>query len=345
MQQSFHDLLQGECTSDRVHKAYDTRQGFDAELWHSIKSLGFAGTCIPTEFDGAGLGLIEASLLSEELGRFAAPLFLEGHLLAGLAIALGGSAEQKQKLLPGLANGELVGSVALANGGATLCGWSLNPGGDEVVTQKMVPLGHVADLFVVGCENGRLGLLDKREADVSVSSSNGVDLSREVFELSFEEAAVAPLEGLRGELLCDALCILLAADAQGAATKLMELSVEFANTREQFGQPIAQFQSVKHQLADFALAVVTARGLYSQAARAFDEDPSSAAKSGSMAKAHITENAVAIARKAVELHGGIGFTWESDVHFYFKRALFDRNYLGTPELHRERCVQLSGWAA
>ena len=345
IQSGFHDFLASECAPPRVRAFYDTDRTFDEELWKGFGQLGFTGTCIPPSYGGSGLGLLEAALVSEELGRHAAPLFLEGHTLAGLAIALGGSPSQKERLLPGLAVGGRIGTVALSSygNGAAWCGWGVEPGGGKTASVEMVPLGDVADVLVVGCANGRLGVLETQRANVGANNSNGIDRSRKIFRVSFDEAAVEALPRLQGEALGSALSILLAADAFGAADRLLELTVEYANTREQFGQPIAGFQAVKHQLAELALAAVTGRGLFWKAAGEFDGKPESAARSASMAKAHITDQAMRIARGAVELHGGIGFTWESDVQFYFKRALFDRNYLGTPQMHRERCAELSGW--
>lgn len=342
VQSSFHDYLASECGPHRVRTAYDTDLAFDEELWRGFGELGFTGACIPAEHGGSGLGMMEAALLAEELGRHTAPLFLEGHILAGLALSLGGPSARQQSLLPKLASGELIGSLAIAAENSAT-DQPVELGEEGTVSLGMVPLADVADVIVVRCAKGQLGVLESVRTNVAACSSNGIDQSRKVFQITFDQAAVEPIPNLSGDALCSGLITLLSADAYGAADKLLELTVEYAKTREQFGQPIAQFQAVKHQLAEMALAVVTGRGLFWKAAREFDEDSESSAKSASMAKAHITDQAMKIARGAVELHGGIGFTWESDVHFYFKRLMFDRNYLGTPEVHRERCAELSGW--
>ena len=336
VQSSFHDFLASECSPQRVRAAYDTDLTFDEELWQGFRELGFTGACIPVEHGGSGLGLMEAALLAEELGRHTAPLFLEGHILAGLAVSLGGTSEQQQRLLPGLASGEAIGTLALSDA-------KVEPGGDGTVSLGVVPLADVADVIIVGCVDGRLGVLETGRTDPSVRNANGIDQSRKIFELAFDQAAVEALPGLSSDALCNGLLTMLAADAFGAAEQLMKLTAEYARTREQFGQPIAQFQAVKHQLAEIALAVITGRGLFWKAAREFDANRESSAKSASMAKAYITDHALQTARDAVELHGGIGFTWESDVHFYFKRLMFDRNFMGTPEIHRERCAEISGW--
>ena len=136
--------------------------------------------------------------------------------------------------------------------------------------------------------------------------------------------------------------MLLAADAFGAAHQLVRTTAAYVQTRQQFGQPLAQFQAVKHQLANMALDIEPTRGLWWYAAHAFDHAPAEAPRAAALAKAHITERAQQVARDAVEVHGGIGFTWECDVQIWFKRVMFDRLWLGTPELHRERFAALGG---
>jgi alkylation response protein AidB-like acyl-CoA dehydrogenase len=141
----------------------------------------------------------------------------------------------------------------------------------------------------------------------------------------------------------DAGLVLLAADAFGAAEKLLELAVAYAQTREQFGQPIAQFQGVKHQLANLAAAIEPMRALVWYAAHAQDHVQGDAERSAAIAKAHVTDVALDAAREVVQLHGGIGFTWDCDVQIWLKRAIFDRALLGGPELHRERQAALGDW--
>jgi alkylation response protein AidB-like acyl-CoA dehydrogenase len=156
---------------------------------------------------------------------------------------------------------------------------------------------------------------------------------------------VEPLPG-GGEAACrvrDVGLVLLAADAFGGASRLVEMSVEYAKTRVQFDVPIGQFQAVKHKLADMATDVEPARGLYWYAAHAIDRLPAESERAAALAKAHLTDRYLQVAREAVEVHGGIGFTWECDVQIWFKRAMFDRAYLGPPEGHRDRAAALAGW--
>jgi alkylation response protein AidB-like acyl-CoA dehydrogenase len=143
--------------------------------------------------------------------------------------------------------------------------------------------------------------------------------------------------------LRDAGLVLLAADAYGGASRCVEMAVEHAKTRQQFGVPIGRFQALKHQLANLAVEVEPSRALAWWAAHAFDHIPGEAERAAALAKAHCTERYMQVARDTVEAHGGIGFTWECDVQIYFKRALFDRAWLGTPSQHRERAALLAGW--
>jgi alkylation response protein AidB-like acyl-CoA dehydrogenase len=141
----------------------------------------------------------------------------------------------------------------------------------------------------------------------------------------------------------DAALVLLAADALGGASRCLSTSVEYAKAREQFGVTIGHFQALKHQLADMALAVEPARALVWYAAHAFDAIPTESPRAAALAKAHLTDVFMQVARDTVEAHGGIGFTWECDVQIWYKRAMFDRAFCGTPGVHRERAARLSGW--
>jgi alkylation response protein AidB-like acyl-CoA dehydrogenase len=141
----------------------------------------------------------------------------------------------------------------------------------------------------------------------------------------------------------DAALVLLAADAQGGASRCVDLAVQYAKTREQFGVTIGHFQALKHQLANMGLEVEPSRALWWYAAHAFDSLPDEAPRAAALAKAHLTDVYMQVARDTVEAHGGIGFTWECDVQIWFKRAIYDRTFGGSPAVHRERAAKLAGW--
>ncbi len=322
LQETVRSFVAKECPPQLARQIFDGERGGAAKLWSGLVEMGIAGLVIPEKFGGAGLELLDLALVSEELGRGVVPVPFLGHALASLAIAQGGSAAQQARWLPKLASGEALGAVAFS---------------------EFVPGADTADVIIAARADGTLALIDAKAAGVAAKPVASNDRGRPVFSVALESVASEPLP--RGELarLRDAALVLLAADAFGAAHRLVRMTVEYAKTRQQFGQPIAQFQALKHQLANMAVDVDPARGLWWYAAHVYDHEPARAERAAALAKAHITERAQQVARDAVECHGGIGFTWESDVQLWFKRILFDRQWLGTPEEHRGRIAQMSDW--
>jgi alkylation response protein AidB-like acyl-CoA dehydrogenase len=205
-----------------------------------------------------------------------------------------------------------------------------------------VPEAEGAGLFVVGVSGSGLAVLET-EPPVKITPAPSLDRGRPLASLAFEGAVAERLAGAVASRLIDAGSVLLAADAFGAAQQMIRNTAAYVMTRQQFGQPLAQFQAVKHQLANMALDIDPTRGLWWYAAHAFDHAQEAAPRAAALAKAHITDRAQQVARDAVEAHGGIGFTWESDVQIWFKRVMFDRLWLGAPELHRERFAEIEGW--
>ena len=285
--------------------------------------------------------------MCETLGHGAAPGPFLFHALAGLALRLGGSEAQQARWLPKLADGTALGTVALAEEGGAWQpeDWSLDASGGRLTGSKAwVPYAAEADLLVVGVRGGGLALVEAARGGLEAKDAAGVDRTRRLDTVRFDGAEAEALPGEDAAArLRDAGCVLLAADALGGAWRLVEASVQYANQREQFGVTIGHFQALKHQLAEMALAVEPARGLVWYAAHAWDEIPEEAPRAAALAKAHLGDRFMDVARGAVEAHGGIGFTWECDVQIWYKRALLDRAFLGTPDVHRERAARLAGW--
>jgi alkylation response protein AidB-like acyl-CoA dehydrogenase len=345
LQETVRGFVAKECPPQKVRAIFDGERQEVLALWKGLAEIGIAGLVVPEAHGGAGLELLELALVAEELGRGAAPVPFLGHALATLALARGGSPAQQAKWLPRLAAGEARASVALAESGARWLPeqWSAELAQGRLRGRKeLVPEAEGAALFVVGCRGGALALVEAGEG-VRVTPEPTLDRGRPLAALDFEGAPAEPLAAGDAARLVDAGSVLLAADAFGAAYQLVRMTAAYVQTRQQFGQPLAQFQAVKHQLAEMALEVDPTRGLWWYAAHAFDHAPAEAPRAAALAKAHITERAQQVARDAVEAHGGIGFTWESDVHIWFKRVMFDRLWLGAPECHRERFAALEGW--
>lgn len=336
-QSTIQRFLDDRCPSTRLHELFD-RGEHDPELWASICELGLAGIGLPEAFGGSAMELIDLALVAESLGARATPGPFLGHTLAGLAIAWAGSDEQKAYWLPALASGEILATVAFAeSSGWQPEHWTLS--GERLTGSKVhVPFAASAQLLVVGLANGGLAVVEQGAQGLQISNENAVDRTRPLSTLSFENTSAEQLLGDAGVAarLRDAALVLLAADAFGGASRCVEMAVDYAKIREQFGQPIGQFQAIKHQLANMAVDIEPARGLYWYAAHAFDHIPADASRYAALAKAHLSERFLQVARDTVEVHGGIGYTWECDVQVYLKRAMFDFAFMGNPASQRAR---------
>ncbi len=347
LQETVGQFMENECPAPVLRQIFEGETGFEPTLWKGMVELGLAGLHLPDEYGGAGLEMIDLALVAEALGTAGAPGPFLGHSLASLAILLGGSDEQKRAWLPRLATGDAIGSVALAEVGGLWQPeeWTLAAGDRLSGTKLHVPQASLAEVIVVGVAGGDLVLVERAGDGIEVRPIDGVDRSRRLDELVFQGASFDPLPHGRAAAprVRDAGLVLLAADAFAAGDRLVQMCVEYAKTREQFGVTIGHFQALKHQLADLAVESEPSRALYWYAAHAFDHIPDEAPRAAALAKSHICERSMQIARAAVEAHGGIGFTWECDVQIWFKRAMFDRAFLGTPTVHRERVAQLAGW--
>jgi alkylation response protein AidB-like acyl-CoA dehydrogenase len=347
LQDTVRQFAANECPPNRVRALFDGGEGHDAALWKGLIELGLGAIAVPDEFGGAGLELLDLALVAETLGAAALPGPFLGHSLAGLAILYGGNDLQKKTWLPRLATGEALATIAFDDGGDRWQPdeWSLPAGPTLSGVKAAVPHAPLADVTVVGTAGGGLALVERGARGLEAKELQGVDRTRRLGELRLDATPCDPLPNgaAAAARVRDAGLVLLAADAFGGANHLLEDSVEYAKTRQQFGVTIGSFQGLKHQLANMAVEIEPARGLYWYAAHAFDHVPGDAERTAALAKAHLTQVYMQTARDAVEAHGGIGFTWECDVQIYFKRAMFDRAFLGAPAVHRERAAALAGW--
>lgn len=322
--------------------AFDGESDLDRNSWRGLMDLGVAALILPERHGGMGLEMIDLALAAEALGHAAAPGPYLGHLLAAQAIALAGDEAQQAEWLPKLALGERIATVILD--GPEPADWPLDPvDGALSGSARDVIGGGVADIFVVGLRGGRFAIVPNSHA-VSAIPLDCADRTRRIADVKFTRAPVMLLAGDgAAERVVDAALILLAADAFGGASQCLAMATRYACDREQFGQAIGRFQGLKFQLADMAVDVEPARGLYWYAAHAYDHVPEDARAVAAAAKAHLGEVFMQAARDTIEVHGGIGYTWEHDAQIYFKRAMFDYAWLGTPAEHRDRQSRLNGW--
>ena len=309
---------------EHLHKFADGDADFDRASWDALMALGIGGLALPEAQGGAGLGLLDAALVCEVAGEAAAPGPLIGQILGALAMGHSHNAQCKA-LLPAIASGEAV--VALALEGA------------------LVPCARAAKLFLADDAQGGLRLVEA-SPEVLIEPQPSTDRSRPVSRVSFGAArsdALYPADHPMTRRIRDAALVLIAADALGGAQHCLDVSVAYAKERVQFGQPIGRFQGLKHQLAQIALEVEPARALVWYAAYAWDAHLPDAARAAAMAKAHLCEVYTRTTRAAIAAHGGIGYTWEYGLNYWFRRSVMDRAWLGSPAVHRERAAELAGW--
>ncbi len=347
LQETVDKFLANECPPARVRQIFDSDSSFDPDLWKDLAKLGLGGLALPEQYGGAGLELLDLAVVAEILGRRATPGPFFEHALAGMAIALAGSEEQKRDWLPRLAAGDARATVAFAEADDAWQPdqWKLPAAETLAGTKHHVPHARHADLILVGLAGGNLALVERGAPGLTIEAVLGLDRTRrlERVQLDATPCTLLPDGPAAAPRVRDAGLVLIAADAFGGGAQCVEVAVEYAKTREQFGVKIGEFQALKHQLANMALEIEPARGLYWYAAHAFDQVPAESAACAALANSHLTDRFVEVARNTVEAHGGIGYTWECDVHFWLKRAVFDRAFLGDPGLHRRRAADLYGW--
>ena len=324
----------------RLHQFADGEADFDAGSWNALMSLGLGGLLVAEDAGGVGLTLVDAALAAEVIGAAAAPGPIIGQLLTALAVARSDNAAA-QTHLGGLMSGKLVATLAFGGDGSP-DSWTATPEAGDV---RFVQSAAAANVFLLGTKDGGLSLVEAGPG-VSPTPVKSTDRSRRLSSVAFAGARshelFAPGDPFVGKLV-DAALVLLAADALGGAQHCVEISVAYAQERQQFGQPIARFQALKHQLAHMALDVEPARALVWYAAYAHDADLPDASRAAALAKAHLADRYVAVTRAAIAAHGGIGYTWEHGLNYWFRRSVFDRAYLGSPGAHRARAADMAAW--
>lgn len=345
LQDSLNKALAQLSPLDRVRKFADGGEMTAPDVWAGLADAGLPGLLVPEEYGGLGLGLIEAALAAEALGKVVAPApFLGSAVLAPLALMLGGSAEQKAEWLPKLAAGEATAGVAISEpiAGARE-GAGVTASGGKLTGKALFALDAPgADLLIVADRTGGLHLAEPVEA-VAMAS---IDATRRLSELTFKDTPAQALTSNQAlERLRDAAWTMIAADTLGAAQTMLDKAVDYAKERKQFGRTIGSFQAVKHLCAEMAAELEPARALVWYAAYAFDNAPDEAPLMAAHAKAHTSEIGRFIARTATEVHGGIGMTDLLGLHYWFKRIGQNRQILGGPERVRETAARLQGLAA
>jgi len=330
-------FLAEKCSPKAVRVVLDGKAPYDKELWKGLAEMGFLGVAIPEEFGGAGAGHLELCVIAEEMGRANAPVpFSSTVYLAAEALLIAGSDAQKKKWLPAIAAGEAIGTLALFEGKG-------NPSPKNVKltaangvlngVKKPVADGGIADFAVVAARTGSSGrendislfLVDLKAGGVEVKNFTNLDPTRGQAELTFKDAKAEPL-GAAGEgwsiltQVLDRAAVLCAFEQVGGSDRALEMGRDYALDRIAFGRQIGSFQAVKHMLADMYVSATLARSNSYYGAWALSTNAAELPEAAAAARISATQAFQHCAKNNIQVHGGMGFTWEFDCHMYYRRA-------------------------
>ncbi|MGH2864967.1 MAG: acyl-CoA dehydrogenase family protein [Solirubrobacteraceae bacterium] len=323
IQRTARDLLAERATFARVREHAEAGRT-DEALWQELCELGWPGIAISEEHGGQGLGTIELSILCEELGRVVAPVPFLASAMAACVIERAGSNEQRERWLPGLASGEAIGALAAAVEG----------------TAELVVSGAEADVIVLVEEDGGGRLLTPQDAELSKVAT--IDPTRSAARVSLAaDAGAGRYESLEDG--CPGLgraLVAVSSELVGVSERALEMTVSYVKDRKQFGVPVGAYQAVSHRCAQMLLETQQARSTTAFAAWSADANPDGLAEAAAMAKAAASQAGREVTAGAIQMHGGIGFTWEADVHWLFKRAQIDAALLGGAGAHRARVAAI-----
>jgi alkylation response protein AidB-like acyl-CoA dehydrogenase len=320
-----------------VRAVLDGAAPYDRELWKGLAEMGFLGVAIPEEFGGTGAGHLELCVIAEEIGRsLAAVPFSSTVYLAAEALMLAGSDAQKKKWLPAMASGEAIGTLALFEGTGNPTPQAIKLVASNSTlsgTKKPVPDGAIADFAIVAARSGSSGretdislfLVDLKGEGVEAKALTNIDPSRQQAEITFTNAKAEPL-GAANEgwsiltRVLDRAAVLIAFEQVGGADRALEMGRDYALDRIAFGRQIGSFQAIKHMLADMYVAATLARSNCYYGAWALSTNASELPEAAASARISATQAFQHCAKNNIQVHGGMGFTWEFDCHLYYRRA-------------------------
>jgi alkylation response protein AidB-like acyl-CoA dehydrogenase len=359
------EFLDNECPTSFVRSMLDHETACDRAFYKHMADLGWMGIAIPEQYKGQGMTYVDLAVLLEEMGRALVPgPFFASVCLAAPTILEAGSDAQRQELLPGIASGERNATVAYTEANARV-----DASGIELVARRegngyvlngrkrFVLDAHVADTLIVAArtsdssdptEGVSLFVVDAKVSGVSVDQLKTMDMTRRLCDVALDAVTVG-VDAVLGDVdrgwprlerALQRATGLLCAECVGGSQKVLDLSVAYARERIQFGRPIGSFQAVKHKCADMLVDVELGRSAMYYAAWAATDEESELSLASSIAKAFCGEAFTRVASNGIHVHGGIGFTWEHDMHLYFKRAKANEVLLGDPSYHRDQVARL-----
>ena len=362
LRKTARDFLEESSPPKLAREVMEGAQSHSAELWSQMAELGWTGLAIPESCGGAGLGMVELAIVLEELGRALAPVPFLPTAIAAWAILEAGDEAQQREWLERISAGRAIATLAITEAAGTEepgdMALSATRSGDgwELSGQKLfVPDADIADLLVAVARMGGAGerglglfLVPRDTPGIRVSPTPSMDLLRGLHRVDFEGVGLPAAALLGGDTdawprlsrILDRARVMICAEMLGGAARCLEESVQYAKERVQFGKPIGVNQAIKHKCADMLFQAESARSISYYAAWAAREDREDAPLLASMAKSYLSDAYRHISAENIQIHGGVGFTWEYDCHLYFKRAKSDESWLGAGQYHRERVARL-----
>ena len=325
-QRAVRDAIDELCRSrwdSTAARAYGSGTSDDSALWRELVAAGWTGVAVSEEHGGQGLGTVELTLVCEGLGRALAPSAFFGNAAAAVLVAAAGDDEQRRRWLPGFASGEARGAVGTWQPDGTALAYDA----EGAAALVLVEPGRAAVVAGDAC---------------TFEKADGVDITRRLTRVTIGAA-----DELRGDVdaAVDRVEVALSAELVGVANRAMDLAVEHARTREQFGRPIGVYQAVSHRCADMLIDVESARSAVLCAAWTADNDAESLPFAASVAKVAAAQGAWRTTTASLQVHGGIGFTWEHDCHLLLRRAVASAHLLGSADWHLDRVAARRGLGA
>jgi alkylation response protein AidB-like acyl-CoA dehydrogenase len=343
LRDSARKFFAGECPMEEVRRLLETDTAYDEKLWAKLTEQGYTGIIFPEEFGGVGLGKVELILLMEEAGRALLPgPFFSTVPLAGAVINTVASAEHKKKYLAPICEGKARSTVAILESTASwnLTELKMTATGSRLTGEKLfVTDAAVADFILVVAKDG-IYAVDAKAAGLTITPMAGMDMTRKIYAVKFQNTPAERIgDATNLSKAFDIATTALVAEMVGGMQRTLDITVEYAKMRKQFGKPIGMFQAVQHHCADMYLETESSRSAAYYAAWSLEENTPEASVAVSIAKSYASDAGRTVGNNGIQVHGGMGFTWENDVHLFYRRAKASETAFGDATFHRERIAK------
>ena len=343
LKDSARKFFAGECPMEEVRRLMETDTAYDEKLWAKLTEQGYTGIIFPEEFGGVGLGKVELILLMEEAGRALLPgPFFSTVPLAGALINAIASPDHKKKYLEPICEGKARATVAILEAGAdwNLADLKISSAGSKITGEKLFVTDAAVAKFILVLAPDGVYAVDAKAPGMTITPMAGMDLTRKIYALKFKHTPAEKI-GTTANLskALDLATAALVGEMVGGMQHTLDITVEYAKMRKQFGKPIGMFQAVQHHCADMYLETESSRSAAYYAAWTLEENTPEASTAVSIAKAYASDAARTVGNRGIQVHGGMGFTWENDVHLFYRRAKASETALGDSIFHRERIAR------